>query len=100
MSLNLYSHYKNAVNRYLWIHLYNILINSITFTLQASATVIPYWYLADIDRGIVKDKFIVGWIFCKHIIIAFIKFSWAIFVKAVSFSENSLKKKKNYYLQI
>lgn len=74
-------------------YIYEILKNSNNFTLQASATVIPYWYLADIDRGIVKDKFIVGWIFCKHIIIDFIKFSWVIFVKAVSFSENSLKKK-------
>lgn len=62
------------------------------FTLQASATVMPYWYLADIDLGIVWDKLMFGWILFKHIIIAFIKVSWAILINAVSFSENSLQK--------
>lgn len=61
-------------------------------TLQASATVIPYWYLADMDLGIVWGILIVGWIFCKHIITAFINVSWAILVIEVSCSENPLNK--------
>lgn len=45
------------------------------FTLQASAIVMPYWYLADIDLGLVCDKLIDGSIFRKHRITAFIKVS-------------------------
>lgn len=66
------------------------------FTLQASAIEMPYWYLADIDLGIVCDKLIVGSIFCKHRIIAFIKVSWEIVSNKVSFSESSLNKTKSY----
>lgn len=87
-----YLHYKIWITGNV-IHIFIIYIN-IYLTLQASATVMPYWYLADIDLGMMRGKFIVGCIFCKHNIIAFIKVSWAILVNAVSFSENSLNKHK------